>query len=87
MADGSPDGQIRYELTKLAVAGEEGMSVSRIELDRTGPSYTVDTLCELRECYGQDELYLLMGTDMFLSFLNWRGPDEIAAMAEIVCMP
>lgn len=86
VADGSPDGQIRYELTKLAVAGEEGMSVSRIELDRTGPSYTVDTLRELRECYGQDELYLLMGTDMFLSFLNWRGPDEIAAMAEIVCM-
>ena len=86
VADGSPDGQIRYELTKLAVSGEEGMSVSRIELDRTGPSYTVDTLRELRECYGQDELFLLMGTDMFLSFSDWRGPGEIASMAKIVCM-
>ena len=86
VADGSPNGQIRYELTKLAITGEEGMSVSRIELDRTGPSYTVDTLRELRECYGQDELYLLMGTDMFLSFPDWRGPGEIASMAKIVCM-
>ena len=86
VADGSPDGQIRYELTKLAVSDEEGMFVSRIELDRDGPSYTVDTLRELRECYGQDELYLLMGTDMFLSFLDWRGPGEIASMARLVCM-
>ena len=56
------------------IAGETGMEVSRIELDRPGPSYTVDTLRELRESYPQDELYLLMGTDMFLSFFQWREP-------------
>ena len=79
VADGSPDGQIRYELTKLAISGEEGMSVSRIELDRTGPSYTVgDTLRELRECYGQDELYLLMGDGHVpvVSELAWAGRDR-----------
>ena len=62
------------------------MEVSRIELDRPGPSYTVDTLRKLRECYPQDELYLLMGTDMFLSFFQWREPETIAKLAVPVCM-
>ena len=86
VAEGSPDGETRFALTQLAIAGETGMEVSRIELDRPGPSYTVDTLRELRESYPQDELYLLMGTDMFLSFFQWREPEAIAALAVPVCM-
>ena len=53
---------------------------------RQGPSYTVDTLRALRESYGQDELFLLMGTDMFLSFFQWREPEAIAKLATPVCM-
>lgn len=86
VAEGSPDGETRFALTQLAIAGETGMEVSRIELDRPGPSYTVDTLRELRESYPQDELYLLMGTDMFLSIFQWREPEAIAALAVPVCM-
>lgn len=86
VADGSPDGETRFTLTQLACAGEAGMEVSRMELDRGGPSYTVDTLRQLRVCYAQDELYLLMGTDMFLSFFQWREPDVIARLAIPVCM-
>lgn len=86
VAEGSPDGETRLALTKLAIAGEAGMEVSRIELDRPGPSYTVDTLRTLRECYPQDALYLLMGTDMFLSFFQWRDPEHIARLAVPVCM-
>ena len=86
VAEGSPDGETRLALTQLAIAGETGMEVSRIELDRPGPSYTVDTLRELRESYPQDELYLLMGTDMFLSFFQWREPEAIAKLAVPVCM-
>ena len=86
VAEGSPDGETRFALTQLAIAGETGMEVSRIELDRPGPSYTVDTLHELRESYPQDGLYLLMGTDMFLSFFQWREPEAIAALAVPVCM-
>ena len=86
VAGGSPDGETRLALTELAIAGETGMSVSRIELDRPGPSYTVDTLRALRESYGQDELFLLMGTDMFLSFFQWREPETIAKLATPVCM-
>ena len=86
VAEGSPDGETRLALTELAIAGEPGMEVSRIELDRSGPSYTVDTLRTLRESYAQDELYLLMGTDMFLSFFQWREPETIAKLAVPVCM-
>ena len=86
VAGGSPDGETRLALTELAIAGETGMSVSRIELDRPGPSYTVDTLRALRESYGQDELFLLMGTDMFLSFFQWREPEAIVKLATPVCM-
>lgn len=81
----SADSQTRLELTRLA-AQAAGMRVSRIELDRPGPSYTVDTLRTLRESYREDELYLLMGTDMFLSFFQWRDPDVIVRLATPVCM-
>ena len=86
MATGSPDGRTRLALTQLAVAQEPGMEVSDLELRRGGPSYTVDTLRALRESYPHDELFLLMGTDMFLSFLTWYAPDCIAKLAVPVCM-
>ncbi len=53
--------------------------LSRMELERGGKSYTVDTLRELREQYPDAELWLLMGTDMFLTFQTWRAPEEILA--------
>lgn len=96
VAEGSPDGETRFALTQLAIAGETGMEVSRIELDRPGPSYTVDTLRKLRECYPQDELYLLMGTDMFLSFSSgasrkrlqsWPCPSAWPACAQTAHCP
>ena len=80
IATGSPDSRTRLALTQLAVAQEPGMEVSDLELRRGGPSYTVDTLRALRESYPHDELFLLMGTDMFLSFLTWYAPDCIAKL-------
>lgn len=56
---------------------------SSMELRRQGPSYTVDTLRELKKEYREDRLYLLMGTDMFLSFQNWREPGEIARVCTL----
>lgn len=86
LAAGSPDAKTRLALVRLAVEGCEGLEVSDIELRRDGPSYTVDTLRQLHTQYPQDELFLLMGTDMFLTFDQWRGPDAIAQMAALVCM-
>ncbi len=85
LADGSPDAKARLYLTQLAVSETDGFCVSDLEIKREGPSYTVDTLRQLREEYPQDELYLMMGTDMFLSFHEWFCPEEIAQLATIVC--
>lgn len=54
-----------------------------MELRRSGVSYTADTLAALREQYPDDTLYLLMGSDMFLSLHNWRRPEAVMAMAHI----
>ncbi len=85
LADGSPDAQTRLALTKLAVRGLDGFEVSDLELRREGPSYTVDTLRQLSAQHPDDTLWLMMGTDMFLSFASWREPEQIARLARIVC--
>ena len=85
LADGSPDAQTRLALTKLAVRGLDGFEVSDMELRREGPSYTVDTLRQLSAQHPGDTLWLMMGTDMFLSFASWREPEQIARLARIVC--
>ena len=85
LADGSPDAQTRLTLTKLAVRGLDGFEVSDMELRREGPSYTVDTLRQLSAQHPDDTLWLMMGTDMFLSFASWREPEQIARLARIVC--
>lgn len=75
----------RVRLTQLTIQEEAGFAVSDLELRRGGTSYTVDTLRQLRKDYPCDELYLLMGTDMFLSFDQWREPEEMARFAVLVC--
>ena len=79
----SPDASHRLAMTKLASADLPYAEVSDIELRREGASYTADTLDELRLCYPNDEFFLLMGTDMFLSFETWYHPERITAQATI----
>ena len=65
-------------------AGRPGLAqADGLELSRQGKSYTVDTLEELRRRWPDDELWLLMGTDMFLTLQNWRDPERITALAGI----
>lgn len=73
----------RLEMTRLAAADLPYAEVSDIELRRDGASYTADTLDELRLRYPEDEFFLLMGTDMFLSFETWYHPERIAAQATV----
>lgn len=79
----SPAAKHRLEMTRLAAAGLPYAEVSDLELRRAGASYTADTLDELRLIYPDDELFLLMGTDMFLSFDTWYHPERIAAQAKL----
>ncbi len=80
---GSPDGQARLEMVRLAMAELPFAEVDDLELRREGASYTVDTLTELRERYPDDDLYFCMGTDMFQSFDSWYQPQKIVSMARI----
>ena len=83
---GSPTPEQRMEMLRLAVAGEPGIEVSDMELKRDGKSYTYLTVESLRAEYPEDELYLLMGTDMFLSFQTWMNPQRITAAATLAVM-
>ena len=84
LPEGSASPEQRLEMAALATA-ELGRraEVSDWELRRDGPSYTSDTLAELRREYPEDTLWLLMGSDMFLSLQTWHAPEEIMAMAHI----
>ena len=74
----------RLEMTVLATAEMKCKAeVLDIELCRTGKSYTSDTLRELKTQYPEDELWLLMGTDMFLSLHTWHEPEVIMSLASI----
>ena len=86
LPEGSPTPRQRVELTRLAAQDEPWLEVSEIELDRPGKSYTSDTLRVLSQRYPGDTLYLLMGTDMFLSLHTWHEPEVICRLAVIVGM-
>ena len=86
LPEGSPAPEQRLELTRLS--GEQlglGDRVETLDLElrRSGPSYTADTLRAVHERYPDDELWLLMGTDMFLTLHTWHEPEQILALAGI----
>ena len=84
LPQGSAEPADRLEMTALACAQlGPGAQALDIELHRTGPSYTVDTLRQLRQMYPEDELWLLMGTDMFLSLERWYHASDILSLAHI----
>ncbi len=73
--------QQRLEMVRLAIAGHDAFVVDPIELERSGISYTVDTLAALNELFPDDELYLMMGSDSLGSFDQWREPARIVDLA------
>ena len=78
-----PDGQIRLRLCQLAFADIPQVQVSDMELRRSGKSFTVDTLRQLHQLYPQAELFLLVGSDMFLTFSQWKDWQEILKLATL----
>ena len=71
----------RIEMIELAIAGHPAFQLARIEIDRGGVSYTVDTLKAIRELHADDELFLLLGADSLDKFDTWREPSEICQLA------
>lgn len=75
----------RYLMTVIATASNPRFSVSRVDIDRPGPTYTVDTLRDLRSLRGPGwEMYFITGADALEQILSWRDLDELFELAHFV---
>lgn len=75
----------RYLMTVIATASNPRFSVSRIEVERRGPTYTVETLQELRRTAEEEvELYFITGADAMLEILHWKDPERVLSQAHFI---
>ena len=75
----------RYLLTVLATARNPHFSVSRLEIDRGGPTYTLETLRALRDFHGEEaELFFITGADAVLEILTWKDPEAVLDTARFI---
>lgn len=81
---GLEDAEDRYEMTRLAIFGMEGMEPSRMELEREGTIYTVDTLTLMHKKYPDAVLYYIIGEDTMKDLPNWRKPEKVFGLCEFV---
>ncbi len=79
--------QCRLEMTRLAISSNPYFQVSSIEVDRPGPSYTVDTIAALRNKLGAGaEIFFIMGADALMELPLWKEPARILAMCRLVAV-
>lgn len=76
--------EFRYDMVSLAIADNELFDLSRIEIDRIGPTYTVDTLHMMQEQYADYELYFITGADAFREIFTWRNPNEVLEITQFI---
>ncbi len=75
----------RYLMTVIATATNPRFSVSRVDIDRDGPTYTLDTLRDLRAAYpDSEEFFFITGADALAQLLTWRGVEALFALAHFV---
>lgn len=77
----------RFLMTVLGTAEDEAFAVSRMEIDRDGPTYTADTMEHLRSFYGSaTELLFIAGIDAVLNLGSWVGLDRLAGLASVIAV-
>ena len=75
----------RYLMTVIATASNPRFSVSRVDVDRDGPTYTIDTLRDLSAIYGSDtELFFITGADALAKILSWKDALEMLSIAHFI---
>ena len=74
----------RYLMTVIATASNPRFTVSRVDIDRDGPTYTIDTLRELRQQRGGAELYFITGADALEQIIGWKNSDDLFSLAHFV---
>jgi nicotinate-nucleotide adenylyltransferase len=77
---------LRFRMTRAAVEPNDRFRASDLELQREGPSYTVDTVRALREAYPGAEIFAIIGADQFARLHTWKEPGELASLARLVVM-
>lgn len=80
------EGEHRYLMTVIATASNPRFTVSRVDIERDGPTYTVDTLRDLRALYPDAELFFITGADAVAQILDWKDVDEIWRLAHLVAV-
>lgn len=79
-------GEHRYLMTVIATASNPRFTVSRVDIDRSGPTFTIDTLRELRSDRPGAELFFITGADAIAQILSWRDHDELWGLAHFVAV-
>ena len=77
----------RLLMTRLAITGNDAFELSTVEVGRSGPSYTVDSVEELQRTYGDASLFLLMAADSLAQIDTWREPDRLLSLIEWAVAP
>ena len=82
--DAASPAEDRYLMTVIATASNPRFSVSRVDIDRPGVTYTIDTLRELRAARPDAELFFITGADALARIMSWRDVDELFSLAHFV---
>ncbi len=78
----------RVAMLRLAVKGKPGLEVSTIEMERPGPTYTVDSIAQLRKYYGPETgIYFILGCDSLVQLPEWKDPARLVAACRLVAVP
>ncbi len=85
--EGLVDAEDRYRMAAAAIAQDDVLTPSRLEIDRTGVIYTVDTLTLLREKYPRAQLYFIIGMDTLLELQHWRSYEQVLSMCTFLVCP
>lgn len=80
------DSEHRYLMTVIATASNPRFTVSRVDIDRDGPTYTIDTLRDLRTARPGADLFFITGADAIAQILGWRDHDELWKLANFVAV-
>jgi nicotinate-nucleotide adenylyltransferase len=76
----------RYLMTAIATASNPRFTVSRVDIDRPGPTYTIDTLRDLRKQRPDADLFFISGADAVAQILDWKDNDELWSLAHFVAV-
>ena len=84
--DGRTPATLRHEMVECATRDDDSFEASRLEIDRVGPSFTVDTLEDVRATAPDAEIFLIIGADQYRQFRRWRRPERILELARLAVM-